>query len=88
MKKRNKQLAKKRHLVAWGDKYTEFGDEEKKKEEAFLCLMVMEGENIEINESYSNTLDDDDVDDLYREFYDYLINAKIHVSLLKKLLPL
>ena len=44
--------------------------------------MVVEGENIEINDSNSNTSNDDD--DLYNKLYDDLIKIKKNVSLPKK----
>ena len=87
-KKRTKHPAKKAHLATWGDDDIDSGDEEEKEEEALLCLMAIDGENMEVNDSDLNSSDDEnnDVDDLYSELYDDLIKAQKNVSLSKKVI--
>ena len=48
--------------------------------------MVIEGENFKVNDFDSNTLDNEDVNDLYNELYDDLIKVKKNVNLSKKII--
>ena len=84
-KKRNKWSVEKAHLATWDDENIDSRNEEENEEEALLCLMVMECENIKVNELDSNALNID-INDLYSELYEDLMKVRKNLSLSKKII--
>ena len=58
-----------------------FEDEEKKEEEAHLCLMAFDNEIDEVYDlNLSCSSDYDEINDLYHELYDSLVKVKKYLK--------
>ena len=74
-KKKRKLTFKKANLATWGEEDIDSDEEEVKDEEALLCLMAFNDyiDEIELNLSCSSN---DELDDLYHEFFNALVRVK------------
>ena len=77
-KKKRNLTFKRANLATWGKEEVNFDNKEEKDEEAVFCLMALDQVSSEVFDSNLLTSSDDenDIDDLYHEFYDSLVTVK------------
>ena len=82
-KRKRKLTFKKTNLATWGEDEVHSDGEEKKDEEALLCLIALDDEMTKAFDSNLSCSSDNDgeIDDLYHELYDSLVKAKKDLKL-------